>query len=198
MFVRDIPISNGKVPMSLEITGFGLHASASSEASGGVLLCGLWQFPGFTDFCWTVKCSGLEKCTFCGFWVKGGCAICSHSFTILVLMDPQILVICGIKHAFLGYNHIEFWPIAIQWIVDSCRFFSPEVISDSKLQIQPCGGWHGPNLNIPVMWEKVMEIARVLLGWVIWCCPRIGLSVYRRENLHESLIFMGKFHGVRY
>jgi hypothetical protein len=25
-----------------------------------------------------------------------------------------------------------------------------------------------------VMWEKVMEIARVLLGWVIWCCPRIG------------------------
>jgi hypothetical protein len=39
------------------------------------------------------------------------------------------------------------------------------VISDSsKLQIQPCGGWHGPNLNIPVMWEKVMEIARVLLG----------------------------------
>lgn len=113
MFVRDIPISNGKVPMSLEITGFGLHASASSEASGGVL----------TDFCWTVKCSGLEKCTFCGFWVKGCCAICSHSFTILVLMDPQILVICGIKHAFLGYNHIAFWPIAIQWIVDSCRFF---------------------------------------------------------------------------
>ena len=98
MFVRDIPISNGKVPMSLEITGFGLHASASSEASGGVL----------TDFCWTVKCSGLEKCTFCGFWVKGCCAICSHSFTILVLMDPQILVICGIKHAFLGYNHIAF------------------------------------------------------------------------------------------